>query len=183
LSEENEPLENTPEAGIQQLNLSYDKVQDRLLFRVGLSDNTEVALWFTYRFSRELWTVLNGEAHLPVPESFANEEVSDAVQQFQQEAEAAEALEQLDFVTEYAPREALRNDGVLLALSFKLSDDAKHLDISCLEEVAVNINLTPELVLATCNMLQLAAKEAGWVLSTTIPAIVIDESSVSKVLH
>jgi hypothetical protein len=183
LTEKNKPLEKTPEAGIQQLNLSYDKVQDRLLFRVGLSDNTELALWLTYRFSRGLWAALNEEAHLPVAESFASEEVTDAVQQFQQEAEATEALQKMDFETEYAPREELRNDEVLLAVSFKLSADAKHLDIMCLENLAVNINLTPELTLATCNMLQLAAKEAGWELVSTIPAIVMDEASASKVLH
>ena len=183
MTEENKPSEKTPEAGIQQLNLSYDKVQDRLLFRVGLSDDTEVALWFTYRFSREIWLALNGEAHLPVAESFDNNEVSEAVEQFQQEIEAAEALEKMDFATEYQPREAIRNDGVMLAVSFKFSEDAKHLDVECLEGVAVNINLTPELILAICNMLQLAAKEAGWELKAVIPAIVMDESTVSKVLH
>lgn len=180
---ENKPVERMPEIGIQQLNLSYDKVQDRLLFRVGLSDNTELALWFTYRFSRDLWVALNTEAHLPVAESFASKDVSDAVQQFKQEVKAIETLREMDFATEYAPREALRPDGALLALNFTLSDDAKHLDITCYEALAFNINLTPELVLATCNMLQLAAKEAGWELTTAVPAFVMDESSVSKVLH
>jgi len=183
LTEENEPLEKTTEAGIQQLNLSYDKVQDRLLFRVGLSDNTELALWFTYKFSREIWTALNREAHLPVAKPFANKEATGAVQQFQQEVEATEALEEMDFATEYEPREELRNDGTLLAIGFNLSDDAKHLDIHCLETLTVNINLTPELILATSNMLQLAAKEAGWELTPAIPAIVIDAPSASNVLH
>jgi predicted ATPase len=130
-----------------------------------------------------LWTALNGEAHLPVAESFESEEVSEAVEQFQQEIEATEALEKMDFATEYQPREALRNDGVMLAVGFKLTEDAKHLDVDCLEGMTVNINLTPELILAICNMLQLAAKEAGWALKAVIPAIVMDESSVSKVLH
>lgn len=183
LTEENKSSVRTPEAGIQQLNLSYDKVQDRLLFRVGLSDNTELALWLTYRFSRSLLAALNGEAHLPVAESFSSEAIAGGVKQFEQEAKATEALQALDFETEYTPREELRNDGVLLALSFELSDDAKHLNITCLEELVVNINLTPELTLAICNMLQLAAKEAGWELVTAVPAIVMDESSVSKVLH
>lgn len=183
MTEENEAVEKTPEAGIQQLNLSYDKVQDRLLFRVGLSDDTELALWLTYRFAREFWTALNGEAHLPEAQPFANKEASHDVEQFQLEVEATEALEEMDFATEYEPREALRNDSVLLATGFKLSDDAKRLDIHCLEELSVNINLTPELILAICNMLQLAAKEAGWELSVAIPAIVMDEFSTSKVLH
>jgi hypothetical protein len=183
LTEENKSVEKTPVVGIQQLNLSYDKVQDRLLFRVGLSDNTEVALWFTYRFSRELWAVLNGEAHLPVAEAFKTTEVTSAVKQFQQEVEATEALAKMDFQTEYQSREKLHNDQVMLTTGFKLSDDAKNLDIECLEGVAVNINLTPELLLAICSMLQLAAKEAGWDMKMAVPAYVMDESSVSKVLH
>jgi len=183
VSEENEPAEKAVETGIQQLNLSYDKVQDRLLFRVGLSDDTEVAIWFTYRFSRELWIALNGEAHLPEAKAFEGGEVADAVEQFQQEMEATEALEKMDFSTEYSPRDEMRSDGILLAVSFKLADDAKLLEISCLEELAVNINLTPELILATCNMLQMATKEAGWELTTPVAAIVMDTSSSPKVLH
>lgn len=183
MTDENKSVERTPVVGIQQLNLSYDKVQDRLLFRVGLSDNTEVALWFTYRFSRELWAALNEEAHLPVAEAFKTAEVTSAVQQFQQEVETTEALAKMDFQTEYQSREKLRNDQVMLATGFKLSDDAKHLDIECLEGVAVNINLTPELLLAICSMLQLAAKEASWDMKMAVPAYVMDESSVSKVLH
>lgn len=183
MTDENKPVEKTPVIGIQQLNLSYDKVQDRLMFRVGLSDNTEVALWFTYRFSRELWAALNDEAHLPVSEAFKHAEVSGAVQQFKQEVEATEALAKMDFETEYQARDSLHNDGVMLATGFNLADDAKHLDIECLEGLAVNVNLTPELVLAICSMLQLAAKEAGWDMKVVVPAIVMDESSVSKVLH
>ncbi|MFW5432742.1 MAG: hypothetical protein ACKE5M_04440 [Methylophilaceae bacterium] len=183
MTEENKALEKKSEAGIQQLNLSYDKVQDRLLFRVGLSDDTELALWFTYTFSRELWAALNAEAHLPEAKQFANIEVDDDVEQFQLEVEAAEALEDMDFETEYAPRQELRNEGVMLATDLTLSDDAKHLDITCLEGVVANIKLTPELLLATCNMLQLAAKEAGWELTTGTPSIMIEALEASKVLH
>ncbi len=183
MTEENKPAEKTPEAGIQQLNLSYDKVQDRLLFRVGLSDDTELALWFTYSFSRELWSALNAEAHLPEAKQYMNNEVTDDVEQFQQEMEATEALEALDFETEYAPRESVRNDGVMLATELTLSDDAKHLDITCLEGVVANIVLTHELLLATCNMLQLASKEAGWELASATPSIMIEDTSAPKVLH
>ncbi len=183
MSEENKPVEKTPEAGIQQLNLSYDKVQDRLLFRVGLSDNTELALWFTYSFSRDLWAALNAEAHLPEAKRYENEEIAEDVEQFQQEMEATEALQEMDFETEYAPRESVRNEGVMLATELTLSDDAKRLDISCLEGVVANIVLTQELLLATCNMLQLAAKEAGWGLETTTPSIMVEDTSVPTMLH
>lgn len=183
MTEENKVVEKASELGIQQLNLSYDKLQDRLLFRVGLSDDTEIALWFTYRFSRGLWTALNGEAHLPEAKAFAQEEAAEAVEQFEQEVKATEALSKLDFATEYTPREEMRNDGILLAVSFKLGEDAKLLEITCFEELAVNVNLTPELVLAISNMLQLATKEAGWAMEEAVSLMMMDTSDMPKVLH
>lgn len=183
MTEENTSLEKRQEIGIQQLNVSYDKVQDRLLFRVGLTDDTEIALWFTCRFSKALWSALNGEAHLPEAKPFASEEAVEAISQFQQELEVMEALKKLDFATEYKPREAMRREHELLAVSFILSDDVKQLEVTCLEDVVVNVNLTPELILAICNMLQLAAREAGWEMVTATPATVMNLSSTSKVLH
>ena len=53
------------DVGIQQLNLSYIADQDRLLLRVGLSDNSELTVWLTYRITRMIWQLLNVEAHLP----------------------------------------------------------------------------------------------------------------------
>lgn len=183
MAEEDASVEKAQELGIQQLNFSYDQWQDRLLFRVGLSDETEIALWFTYRFARKLWAALNQEAHLPEAKSFVNAEVTNAVLQFKQELQATEALKKMDFATEYTPRESLRKEGNLLAVSFTLSDDAKQLEVTCLEDIAVNFNLTPELILAICSMLQLAAKEAAWEITGAVPAMVMDESSMSKVLH
>lgn len=183
MTKENKAVEKVSELGIQQLNLSYDKLEDRLLFRVGLSDDTEIAIWFTYRFSKGLWTALNGEAHLPESKAFAHEEAADAVEQFEQEVKATEALSKLDFATEYTPRESLQADGTLLAVSFKLGADAKLLEITCLEELAVNVNLTPELVLAISNMLQLATKEAGWAMDEAVSVLMMDATEVPKVLH
>ena len=57
-----ETLENnnaTP-AVIQQLNLAYDADQDRLLLKVGLTDNSELAIWLTRRIAKSIWTWLHG---------------------------------------------------------------------------------------------------------------------------
>lgn len=190
LTEENKPVEKKSteekkEASIQQLNLSYDKVQDRLLFRVGLSDDSELVLWFTYRFSRQLWAALNDETHLPAAKPFASKKSpAESVTQFKQEVQATKALKKMDFATEYTPRKAVRNDKVMLATEMKLSEaGAKHIDITCQEGVVVHINLNQALVLALCNMLQLTTKEAGWDMDVSIvPAIKVEESETG-VLH
>lgn len=168
-----------------QLNLSYNTEQDRLLFRVGLSDNTELMVWLTYRVTKQLWALLNGETHLPTANSIQKETPpAQATQQFKQEAQAVEALQKMDFATEYQPRQAVRNDGAMLATGLQMTDDGvKHLDIACVENLSVRMNLTQELILAMCNMLQLSTKEAGWDIGAPLASPQLIEVSVQKVLH
>jgi len=47
----------------------------------------------------------------------------------------------------------------------------------------VNVNLTPDLVLAISNMLQLATKEAGWSMDEAVSVAMMDAPEVPKVLH
>ncbi len=187
------PEAQKPEAVIQQLNLGYNPQQDRLLLRVGLSDDTELLLWITYRIARQMWRLLSGDTHLPTADSIQPDmPAASAVAQFQQEAQATEALKQMDFATKYQPRKEVRNDGALLAIDLKLSGDTiRHLDVVCLEGVTVGINLPPALVLALCNMLQLSVRESGWsiggnsqaqtVLGTENPVMI--NTGKNKVLH
>ncbi len=160
-------------------------MQDRLLFKVGLSDNTELVLWFTYRFCRQLWTALNGKTHLPAAIPFELENTpGQSVKQFKQEAKATEALGKMDFATKYTPRKVVRNKDVMLAIEMKMSEeDAKHIDITCQKGVVVHIKLSQELVLALCNMLQITTKEAGWEMgASAVPATKI-EANETGVLH
>ena len=184
-------LAGKPEAAIQQINLSYSAEQDRLLLRVGLADNSELLVWLTSRITKQLWHLLNGETHLPSATSIQPETApQQAVQQFQQEMQAAETLQKMDFVTEYQPRKEIVNDGAMLAISLVLINyDGKPptLEIPCLEGISVRMNLTQELILALCNMLQLSTKEAAWDIGA--PASVqtltpsVSDIEAKKILH
>jgi alanine racemase len=179
------PVSPKPEAAIQQLNLGYNAEQDRLLLRVGLSDNSELMVWLTLRITKQLWALLNGETHLPSASSIQIETPPEqAVQQFQKEMQTVESLQKMDFSTEYQPRKAVRNDSAMLATALQLTDDGvKHLDITCLEGINVRMNLTQELILAMCSMLQLSAKEAGWEIGAPISISLVVDSGEQKVLH
>jgi hypothetical protein len=180
-----------PEAAIQQINLSYSAEQDRLLLRVGLADNSELLVWLTYRITKQLWQLLNGETHLPTATSIqAETPPQQAVEQFKQEMQVAETLQKMDFATEYQPRKAVVNDGAMLAINLVLiSHEGKPptLEIPCLEGVTVRMNLTQELILALCNMLQLSSKEAVWdigapaQLQASTPIVV--DADAKKMLH
>lgn len=185
------PATNKPEAAIQQINLGYNTEQDRLLLRVGLADNSELLIWLTNRITKQLGQLLNGESNLPTATSIQAETPPEkAVEQFKKEIQTAEALQKMDFVTEYQPRKEVVNNGAMLAIGLVLvayQEKIPTLEIPCLEGVTVRINLTQELILALCNMLQLSTKEAGWDIGSPIQtqeqrALVVDVDA-KKVLH
>ena len=182
---------NKPEAAIQQVNLGYNAEQDRLLLRIGLSDNSELLVWLTNRITKQLWQLLTGETHLPTATSIQTETApQQAVEQFKQEVQVAETLHKMDFATEYQARKEVVNNGAMLAISLMLvsvEQKLPTLEIPCLEGVTVRINLTQELILALCNMLQLSSKEAGWDLGSPMQAQVsvalVADVDVKKLLH
>lgn len=188
-------LEAKPEAAIQQINLGYNAEQDRLLLRVGLADNSELLVWLTCRITKQLWQLLNGETHMPTATSIQAETPPEkAVEQFKQEMHVVETLQKMDFATEYQPRKEVVNDGAMLAISLVLTsyqEKPPTLEIPCLEGITVRMNLTQELILALCNMLQLSSKEAAWELGvithssaqTQASTPLVADADVKKVLH
>lgn len=177
--------------GIQQLNLSYSPEQDRLLFRVGLHDNSELQVWLTFRVTRQIWQLLSGRTAFPTANSIQQDAApQQALEQFQQEAEAVEALQKMDFSSAYQPREKVQNDGPMLAVKASLNDAnpvAPVLILSFIEGIAVNMNLNKEMVLAICNMLQMAAKDAGWSIGAPaqepVSMRLAEGAEPKKVLH
>lgn len=188
-------LEAKPEATIQQLNLGYNAEQDRLLLRVGLADNSELLVWLTYRISRQLWQLLNGETHIPTATSIQVETPpQQAVEQFKQEVEVTETLQKMDFATKYQPRKEVVNNGALLAIGLILvryEQKSPTLEIPCIEGITVRMNLTQELILALCNMLQLSTKEAAWDIGvatqlsaqTQVSTALLENVGAKKILH
>jgi hypothetical protein len=180
------------EAAIQQINLSYDIAQDRLLLRVGLNDDTELLVWLTQRMSNTLWQLLNAETALPTATSIEKDAPpQSAVAQFKQEAKASESLQKMDFASEYQPRKTVRNDQIMLATSVLMmtySNKAPSLELPCLEGVTIRMNLTPELILALCSMLQRTTRESGWQFNAALPNVgvinvQVETTKDKKVLH
>ncbi len=187
---DNTNLQGKAEAAIQQINLGYNVQQDRLLLKVGLADNSELLVWLTYRITKQIWQLLNGETHLPSATSIKTETLpQQAAAQFKQEAQAVETISKMDFSTSYQPRKDIVNEGAMLAISVLIihhADKPSSLEMPCLEGITVRMNLTQELILALCNMLQLSAKEASWELGATSPANVAmqtEQTEAKKRLH
>lgn len=180
-------LPETPksQATIQQLNLGYNIEQDRMLLRVGLSDDSELVLWLTYRICKQLWQLLNVDTHLPTATSIKPQALpGEAVEQFNKELKTAETLKKMDFATQYQPRKEKRSEEALLAIGLKISGGrVKNLQVICLNNLTVGMNLGPELVLGLCQMIQAGVKQSGWDLGAAPAALPVTELDEAKVVH
>jgi len=185
VSEENKP--QVANVAIQQLNMAYNPNQDRVLFRIGLQDDSELQIWLTYRVSRQLWQLLGNKTNLPTAQSTQlTATPQQALQRFEQEAQTMETLQKMDFSTAYQPRQKVQNDTSMLAVQLRYVEDnpmVPVLHMTCLEGMTASINLNHEMILAICNMLQLTAKEAGWDMGAAVAAPAAQVPDMQKVLH
>lgn len=184
---------------VQQINLSYDSHQDRLLLKTAVSSEQEVRVWITYRVARQIFSVMNREAHLPVASQGqasstlmgGAQSLGEATRQFEKEAEAVQDLETLDFATAYQERASAVSEQVLLAVETRfvsINDQLNSMQLACENGVNVNMSLNKELVLAISRMLQVASKDAGWILPAekepeAVSSIVMQVPTEKQVLH
>jgi hypothetical protein len=190
-------------AVIEQLNLAFDADQDRLLFKVGLSDNTELAIWVTRRIAKSISTWLQGsqtavDASMQVVVMNAQgglDEVRPKIMSASVSASASAltpaailqtAAPNLDFSTQYQANRTSRLQAPMLSIACKvLTDNATQfvLEFSARDGVNAQIAFNAELKVAFSNMLQLACKEAAWDIGVQNSHFVTPPLASSQVLH
>lgn len=184
-------------AVIEQLNLAFDADQDRLLFKVGLSDNTELAIWITRRIAKSIYAWLHGNQEVGdlsmqmvvmnadggldrvVPKTMTATPVSS-------ETILQRTAPNLDFSTQYQANRKARLQSPMLATTCKvLTDNATQfvLEFSAKDGINVQVAFNAELKVAFGNMLQLASKEAIWDIGLQNSHFVASPMSAIQVLH
>lgn len=191
-----EPSEKSSitDIAVQQLNLSYSIEQDRLLLKVGLSNQTEILLWLTQRIARTVWQLLSPQSQLPSATlqqtTQTNLPPQQVLQQFEQEVQAVQTLQKLDFSTAYQPRkEALQAGGILIKevhLVRVHASGQQALQMQSVDGFNMRLNLTQETIVAICNMLQLSIKESAWQLTGFVQGVsstVQAQTNITNQLH
>ncbi|HWU82956.1 MAG TPA: hypothetical protein VN063_05640 [Methylophilaceae bacterium] len=174
-------------ASIQQLNLGYDGVEDRLLLRLGLSDNTEVKIWLTRRMVKAVWGLLQSADLLPVtaPGMFAAR-ADEAPAQSPTEPTTQSPVKRLDFTETYDDSRSDLTEAPLLPRECRILalDNGQHvMELQTDGQMNLRIPMNQELIQALTNMLQITSKDAGWDLSFAEGVTLIPESTNRPVLH
>ncbi len=168
------------DAAIQQINLGYDAEQDRLLLKIGLSDDSEITVWLTRRLVKALWTLLQ-QAGMP---SLAMTEVHSEATSNQ--PAPSKSNSHVNYEDAYQARQVTRLDEPMLAQSCTLhstQDGPSSLELKSRSGAMMKIVLSAELTQAMSHMLQLATKEAAWEIGFATSRIVMKETSARPVLH
>lgn len=174
-------------AAIQQLNLGYDGLQDRLLLRLGLTDSSEVKVWLTRRMVKAVWGLLQSADLLPMtaPDVF-NAQTSEALDQAAKKAATQNAMQHMDFSETYEANRKAVTDEPLLPKECRilaLENGSHVLELESADGQMLRIPMNQELIQALTNMLQLTTKDAGWDIAFAGSVTVISESANRPVLH
>lgn len=182
------------ESAIEQINLGYNSPEDRLLLRIGLVDQSEVAVWISRRICKVMWGLLQSlpsSLSAVTPPSagattadMANKE--QALASFARDVSEQQAIENMDFKSEYIADRQHRTETPLLAVQCVMispDNEPAYLALECVNSQAVKIALNNQLVHAITNMLQLTTREAGWDLSMIDDHTKTIQELTQQVLH
>src|SRR5690606_8852491 len=120
-------------ASIQQINIAYNATEDRLLLKIGFSDDAELAVWLTRRLVKGLWQLLQADEVAPQAMAMTESVGNAALHAFEQ---TSAVPRKLDFTSEYKPRQAVNQGDILLAKDCHILKSANQQ--ASLELVCVN---------------------------------------------
>jgi hypothetical protein len=190
-------------AVIDQLNLRFDADQDRLLFKVGLSDNSELVIWLTRRITKSIcnWLKTSQEALLDEPVQVFTINAQGGLEEAMPKIISAlktsiphlpeggiveSGQPAFDCKTEYRANRTPRLSAPMLAVSCRVVTDSQTqfaFEFAARGGQMANVALSLELKVAFTNMLKLACKEAAWYLNAPGSHFVTPSANATQVLH
>ncbi len=159
---------------ITQLQITFSPEQDRLLFRVNGSDQSEIRTWLTRRLVKQLWPslmqLLTNKIAQDVPT--ANDDVRRMVLGMQHEASVGKA----DFSQPYRAQATQfpLGEAPFVASKMKMSVLPQNMYLLSMHPAqgqGVDLRLNDTLLHGLCRMLQRACKEAEWELALALPGV------------
>ena len=171
---------------LHQLTLTFDPIQDRMLLRVGTSDDTEYQLWLTRRFVKVLWGALMQtlDQAPELREDFLPE-VRDAVKAMEHQ----EAVQSSDFTQNHSEQNVnlTSNSGPLLITGGQvkpITGENTILKLKTADGMSIQFGLTKQLLHALCHMMISSAQKAEWDLQLQVgdPQVFVPDTP-SGVVH
>lgn len=176
----NEQVKN---AAIQQISISYVSVEDRLLLRIGIANQSELSVWLTRRVAKKLAFALHDT---PISVPIDPRVNSPYTQNLEQRFAKEEMLQKLNFSNDYEERNSLNSGQLFLVSDCRIvqpNDQQCVLELICSNQQTVSVALNDELLLAVTNMLQRASQQAEWDFACTEQTLLSNLNNATTLLH
>ncbi|MFC1579669.1 hypothetical protein ACFL4N_02020 [Thermodesulfobacteriota bacterium] len=149
---------------IHQMQITFVPSQDRLMFRVKTTDQTELKLWFTRRYVKLLWQVLQKMLGKTQSEMTADPRTRQAVLSFEHE----KAVSGMDFATPYQETTEANlplGDEPVLVSKIQVRPGPGTAQVLCLhpeQGQGLEIALDPRWIHSFCKLLAQGVKKTDW---------------------
>lgn len=173
---------------IQQINLGFHPVEDRLLLKLGMDDETEIVIWLTRRVVKHMWHkihTLNLQQAILSPQ---DDPIFDELEALEPDLDnALESSGELDINYEqhYQPRKSVSEKPFLpeSCETETVSPEITRFNFKVANGKMVQVAMNQELISALSHMLEMALKETDWDLGLAPSKYQWMPEATSHVLH
>lgn len=161
-------------ANVAQMQMSFDAEQDRLLFRIGSSDGTELRAWLTRRLVWMLWPnligILDQKIALETPAASPEAQRALAGLRHEEQVRAADFSQPFRADIKSLP---LGSEPMLVA-RVDLTLQATRQILIALKSpqgASIDIQMNDALFHGFCQLLEQTSKHAGWDIDLKLPGL------------
>ena len=180
--ETSEPAKKLQNTMIEQINIGYRTHEDRLLLKVGMSNNQELVAWLTRRMTQSLLTLMN---KTPLTTTVSTEYAKQSPQ-IAQEITKNSVSQELDFSTQYEARQQIQPEEIFLVQKCLVeSIEGKNLSLKllCTNKKTITLALNDTLLMGLINMLEMGVRQAEWGFSIASDVSITSPDNSKRLLH
>jgi len=170
-------------SGINQIQMSFNPGEDRILLRMNTMDSTGFQFWLTRRYVKLLWSVL---LNMLTKDAQIAVQASDAAKKEMLSFQHQEAASKMDYSQEFqqqTTQQPLGSEPVLLG-KITVKDRPDGVQILCMhpeEGEGVELALNQTLLHSICKLLQDTVAKAEWDMDLTQSLSSVTEAPSSEV--
>lgn len=166
-------------SGLKQINISYSKVEDRLLMEIRTLNDEEIGLWLTYHFTSKILEALNTSLSRKNTARFG-EATARQVLQADKAVAAEQAVSHISTPVTKTPPKQTTPAKLVTSIAIKPLKDEYSITLGDVNEDTVTINLPKPILLSVIDSLEKKAAEAEWMFPSTIAPLAAENISMVK---
>lgn len=166
-------------SGLKQINISYNKIQDRLLLQITNLEEEEIRLWLTYHFTSKILDAMNTILSRS-NQGKMDERTARQVLQADKALASEQSATRTTFKSSASNLPLGKTGGLIVSVNIKPSGNNFDIQFGIEDGQSVSINLPRELMLSVVDSIEKKAAEAEWVFKDSLVPIASEQLSMAR---